>query len=87
MYERRSKFLGALAVALVTTACGPSDTANGTKGKTNPASDQAAKAPQSDQGATSHPGPGPDHQTMGPGMSHEDMNHDGMDDAKEGSRQ
>ncbi len=88
MYERRSKLFGALVVATVmTTACGPSDTANATKGNTNPASDQAAKAAQSDQGTVSHPGPGSGHQTMGPGMSHEDMNHDDMDDAKEGTRQ
>ena len=67
MYERRSKFLGALVVALVTTACGPSDTANGTKGKTNPVSDQAAKAAQSDQGATSIPALAPTTKQWGRG--------------------
>lgn len=46
MYQRNRTFLGVLAVAVITVACGPTDADIGTKVKTNLTGDETAKAAQ-----------------------------------------
>ncbi len=50
MYQRRSAFLGVLAVAVIAVGCGPTDAGIGTKVKTNLAADETVKAAQIDVG-------------------------------------
>lgn len=50
MYQRPRAFLGVLAVAVITVACGPTDTGIGTKVKTNLTADETVKAAQIDVG-------------------------------------
>ena len=46
MYQRNRTFLGLLAVAVLTAACGPTDTDISTKVKTNLSVDETAKTAQ-----------------------------------------
>lgn len=50
MYQRRSAFIGVLAVAVITVACGPTDAGIGTKVKANLATDETVKTSQLDVG-------------------------------------
>jgi hypothetical protein len=50
MYQRRIAFLGVLAAAAITVACGPTDAGIGTKVKTNLTADETVKTAQIDVG-------------------------------------
>lgn len=50
MYQRRSAFLGVLAAAVITVACGPTDSGISTKVKTNLTADETVKTAQIDVG-------------------------------------
>lgn len=47
---RRSAFVGLMAVAIITVACGPTDAGIGTQVKTNLSADETVKAAQLDVG-------------------------------------
>jgi hypothetical protein len=61
MYQRRIAFLGVLAAAAITVACGTTDAGSSTKVKTETGKEQGA-------------GPGPGHE-MGKGMKMEGKDH------------
>ena len=70
MYKRHIGFLGVLAAAVITVACGSTDSGSGTKAKT----DSTVKTDTTkEQG--SGPGPGPGHDQMEKGMKMEDKMH------------
>ena len=50
MYQRRIAFLGVLAAAVITVACGPTDAGISTKVKTNLTADETVKTAQIDVG-------------------------------------
>ena len=50
MYQRNSVFLGVLAAAVITVACGPTDAGLTTKVKTNLTADETVKAASIDVG-------------------------------------
>ena len=50
MYQRRIAFLGVLAAAAITVACGPTDAGISTKVKTNLTADETVKTAQIDVG-------------------------------------